>query len=282
MTKAFFLGVLFWFNFFAVTAQDSTTFQYKFQWQKLASGIEYAEVDAPKKSIVNDSKITVVKINTDQFDFFLFTASEQKRKVRTAKEWADTFNLQVVINAGMYKLANIFENDGFMKNYTHYNNSNFKDGYNGMMAFNAKDSSYQNFSIIDLNCAVWDTVKTQYHCYSQCMRMIDCQGIPLSWEKKKQSCSMVIAAHDEANNLYFIFNRSPYTHKEMIQFILQFPFKIKNAVYLEGGPEASLYLKFGNTEIGKMGSYISRTYPTDSNQKFWKIPNVIGLRMKNP
>lgn len=263
-----------------IKAQDTTKFIYNFQWQNLAQGFDYAEVNAPKKSNVNDSKITIVKINPNRFDFVLLTASEQKRKARTAKEWADTFNLNCVINAGMYNLANMLENDGFMQNYKHLNNPMFKDGYNGMIAFNSKDSSINNFNIMDLNCFVWDTVKSQYHSYSQCMRMIDCQGIPLSWDKKKQSCSMIIAAHDIDNNLYYIFNRSPYTHKEMIQFMLQFPFKIKNAVYLEGGPEASLYIKFGDKEITKMGSYISTTYPTDSNQKFWKIPNVIGLRMK--
>lgn len=263
------------------SSQDTSSFKYNFQWQALSEGFEYGEALAPKKSIVNDSKITVVKINPTKFDFLLLTASEQKRKARTAKEWADTFKLNFVVNAGMYNLANMLENDGFMKNFNHFNNPVFKDGYNGMIAFNPKDSlSKSNFNIMDLSCATWDSVQNKYHSFSQCMRMIDCGGVPLSWDKKKQSCSMVIAAHDFDNNLYFIFNRSPFTHKEMIQFILAFPFKIKNAVYLEGGPEASIYIKLGDKEISKMGSYISTTYPTDSNHKFWKIPNVIGARVK--
>ncbi|MEY3416794.1 MAG: hypothetical protein RL060_905 [Bacteroidota bacterium] len=278
MIKALATLALLFINLLTIKAQDTT--KLNFQWLPLADGISYAEVLAPKQSIVNDSKITVVKIKPKQFDFYLLTASEQKRKARTAKEWADTFQLNVVINAGMYNVANMLSNDGYMQNYTHFNNPIFKEGYNGMMAFHAKDSSKQNFAIVDLNCAPWDTVKNQFYSYAQCMRMIDCEGVPLSWDKKKQACSMLIAAHDSEQQVYFIFNRSPYTHKEMIQFMLQFPFKITNAVYLEGGPEASLYLNIGNKVIGKMGSYISTTYPTDSNHHFWKIPNVIGLRLK--
>lgn len=264
-----------------VFGQDSIAFKKRFQWKTLATGIEFAEVIAPKKSIVNDSKISVLKINPSKFDFYLLTASEQKQKRRTVKEWADTFQLNFVVNAGMYNLANMLENDGFMQNYSHFNNPVFKPSYNGLMAFNPKDTALYPFSILDLNCAIWDSVKLKYNSYSQCMRMLDCDGIPLSWDKKKQSCSMIIAAHDFDNNLYFIFNRSPYTHKEMIQFMLWFPVKLKNAVYLEGGPEASLYIKVGDTEIAKMGSYISTTYPTDKNKEFWRIPNVIGGRLKS-
>jgi hypothetical protein len=58
---------------------------------------------------------------------------------------------------------------------------------------------------------------------------------------------------------------------------------LRNAIYLEGGPETSLYIKVGDTVIEKIGSYVSQTYPNDDNVEFWELPNVIGLKLKtNP
>lgn len=246
----------------------------------LADGIELCETDAPKKSIIGDSKITIVKIDPAKFDFFLYTATEYGKISRTVCEWADTFDLNVTLNAGMYDLANGLINRGYMKNYTHCNNPTFNPSYNSMIALNPVDTMNSRFTILDLKCDTWDKVKTDYNCFAQGMRMIDCNGMALGWDKKKQSCSMLVAATDPKGNIYYIFSRSPYTHNEMISFMLAFPFELSNAIYLEGGPETSLYIKVGNTVIEKVGSYVSNTYPTDKNVDFWKLPNVIGMRLK--
>ena len=80
--------------------------------------------------------------------------------------------------------------------------------------------------------------------------------------------------------LYFIFSRSPYTHNQMIAFMGEFPEKIHSAIYLEGGPETSLYIDLGDHCIEKIGSYVSQTYAHDRNADFWELPNVIGIRVK--
>jgi hypothetical protein len=46
---------------------------------------------------------------------------------------------------------------------------------------------------------------------------------------------------------------------------------------LEGGPEASLYLKHNKTILKRVGSYETDFNENDSNNEFWPIPNVIGL-----
>jgi hypothetical protein len=59
-----------------------------------------------------------------------------------------------------------------------------------------------------------------------------------------------------------------------------FPMKLINAIYMEGGPETSLFVNVGETQIEKVGSYVSQTYENDANDHFWKLPNVIGIRLK--
>lgn len=262
-----------------VELNDETEPEIPSEWTSICDGLDVREIDAPKKSVVNDSKITIVRINPKKFDFFLLTATELG-KSRPVNEWADTFKLNFVVNAGMYELSNGLINRGFMKNYDHINNNTIRPGYNSMIALNPKDSLQNSYTILDLECDGWDNVKDDYHCYAQGMRMIDCNGQALGWNKRKQSCSMLVAATDPAGNIYYIFSRSPYTHNEMIQFIKGFPYDLSHAIYIEGGPETSLYLKVGETVIEKVGSYVSGTYPNDNNNHFWKLPNVIGLRQK--
>jgi hypothetical protein len=250
-----------------------------YTWKKLAKGIDLIETDAPKRSIVGDSKLTILKIDPKAFDFYLITATEYKTK-KTVCEWADTFAFNVVMNAGMYELSNGLINRGFMKTHQHFNNRNFNPAYKAMIAMHPVDSLNPKFDILDLHCESWESVNRQYHTYAQGMRMIDCNGEPLGWNKRNQSCSMLVAALDHDNNLYYIFSRSPYTHNEMIRFMLDFPFELTNAIYLEGGPETSLYVSIGETVLEKLGSYVSVTYPTDENAQFWRLPNVIGLKAK--
>jgi hypothetical protein len=149
-----------------------------------------------------------------------------------------------------------------------------------MIAFNPKDSLTSNFNIFDLTCTNWQSIKSDYHCFAQGMRMIDCNGNALGWNKRNQSCSMLVAAIDEIGNVYFVFTRSPYTHNEMIHFLLSFPFKIRETIYMEGGPETSFYINIDNTRIEKVGSYVSTTYANDDNDHFWNLPNVIGMKVK--
>lgn len=252
----------------------------QYDWKNLADGLSICETDAPIKSTINDSKLTIVKIDPSKFDFFLLTATEYEKRSRTVKEWADTFDLNIALNAGMYDLSNGLINRGFMKNYQHCNNPNFNPAYNSMIALNPVDTLDSRFAILDLKCDSWENVKGDYHCFAQGMRMIDCNGTALGWNKRNQSCSMLVAASDPYGNIYYIFSRSPYTHNQIIGFMTAMPFELTNAIYLEGGPETSLYIKVGNTVIEKFGSYVSGTYPNDDNDHFWALPNVIGMKLK--
>jgi hypothetical protein len=244
-------------------------------------GMQYAEVDAPEKSVVNDSKLTILKIDTRQFEFEFLTASEHGRRMRTAPDWAKEFDQNIIVNAGMYNYNRSHSNKGYMKNYNHLNNPKKTTWNNAMLAMHPKDRQKLPFEIFDITCQDWDSIKHQYHSFCQGMRMISCTGEGMGFSKRPdQSCSMVIAATDTAKNLYFVFTRSPYTHRTMIKYMQGLPLNIRTTVYLEGGPEASLYINTSDTVIAKYGSYISNTRANDNNDHFWEIPNVIAIRKK--
>ena len=85
---------------------------------------------------------------------------------------------------------------------------------------------------------------------------------------------------DKKGNALFIFTRSPYSVHNFINILLQLPLSIHNAMYLEGGPEASFYLNHNKFEIRKFGSFETGFNLDDSNSTFWPIPNVIGIKKK--
>jgi hypothetical protein len=250
------------------------------QWRELLDGLYYCEIDAPQKSIVNDSKLSIVKINPEKFDFDLLVASEHNKQQRRASEWAKEFDLNVVVNLGMYQYDKLNTPKAFCSSNNQMVNSRFSGYYNAMLVFDPKNNNEKkNFEIIDLTCKGWDKIKNDYNSYCQAMRMIDCNRNPMEWNKNPdQSCSMVIASTDNEGNIYFIFTRSPYRHQAMIGYVLGLPLGLSSTVYLEGGPEASLYIETPDTTISKFGSYISKTRERDDNPEFWKIPNVIGIK----
>lgn len=271
--------IVFFMTITGVGAQ--TNWINEIPWTDLMDGLQYAELDAPEKSVVNNSKLTIMKVDAQKFDFEFLTASEHGKHPRTAPEWAEEFSMNVIINMGMYSYNKTQSNKGYMKNYNHLNNPTKTNYYNAMLAMHPKNPNKPPFEIIDITCQDWEKVKHQYHSLCQGMRMIGCTGEGMPFTKRPdQSCSMIVAATDISGNLYIVFTRSPYTHKNMINFLLGMNLNIRTTVYLEGGPETSLYVNTGDTVIAKYGSYVSNTCDNDDNDHFWKIPNVIALRKK--
>ena len=264
---------------FGTTAQ--TTWLQDIPWKNLMDGLQYAELDAPDKAVVNDSKLTLLKIDSRQFDFEFLLASERGHKARTAPDWATEFDKNIIINAGMYSYNRTQSNKGYMKNFNHLNNPKKSSYFNAMLAMHPKDEKKPPFEIIDITCQDWEKVRHEYHSLCQGMRMISCEGVGMEFVKRPdQSCSMIIAATDTDKNLYLIFTRSPYTHRSMIKYLQGLPLNIRTTVYLEGGPEASLYINTGDTIIAKYGSYVSNTCNNDDNDHFREIPNVIAIKKK--
>ncbi len=277
--KIIFLNLFFLLTVFSGRAQNPWISQVP--WKNLMDGLQYAELDAPEKSVVNDSKLTILKVDKQKFDFEFLTASEHGGKLRTADEWAGEFNQNIVINAGMYNYNKVHSNKGYLKNYNHFNNPRKSGYFNAILAMHPKDPNKSPFDIVDITREDWEKVRHQYHSLCQDMRMIGSDGQGMAFVKRPdQSCSMILTATDVDNNLYIIFTRSPYTHRKMISFLQGLPLNIRTTAYLEGGPETSLYVNTGDTVIAKYGSYVSNSCNNDDNDHFRAIPNVIALRKK--
>lgn len=258
------------------SAQD-TVVDYT-NWTSLTKGMEYREMTAPLKSSIGDSKISILRMDRGLFDFNIFSATKFDSIPRDLHNWADTFDLNVVFNAGMYNLSKPLKSRAYLKTGGHINNGTVIENFNLMLAMGPTVKKRDNVEILDLTCENFNEMNHEFNSYAQGLRMIDCNGGPMFWKKKIQSCSMLIAAEGEDGKFYLIFCRSPYTHNQMIQFMVDMPYGLRNAIYLEGGPETSLLIDVNGHCIEKVGSWVSTTWERDDNNHFWRLPNVVGVK----
>ena len=94
--------------------------------------------------------------------------------------------------------------------------------------------------------------------------MIDCNQ-KNTWGKQERKWSMIVIGIDKKGNALFIFTRTPYSVYDFINILLSLPISIHKAMYLEGGPEASIYINHNGIEIRKFGSYETGFVENDNN-----------------
>ncbi|MEI8202693.1 MAG: phosphodiester glycosidase family protein [Bacteroidota bacterium] len=248
---------------------------------QLQNGLEFIEYVSPIATFWGDSKVQILRIDPKYFDFELYNSTAMDHVNRMAREWADTFCLQAVINAGMYNLKDFKTNRGFMKNFRHYNNPKRDKNWGAMLGFNAKDSAQPTIEIYDVTCSTWEDVEPRYNTVIQSMRIFNCDGVGQPWSKRASlKSSICVLALDSKYRVMFIFTRSLYSMNQFIEIMKLMPFDIQKAVYMEGGPEASMYICSGEFERDLFGNYVTYGYQMKNNEEIWKLPNVIGIRAK--
>lgn len=255
----------------------SIDLQKPITWIELEKGLAYASVPLQTKSLIGDSKVDILKIDSRSFEFRLICAGQLKSPSKTADVWAKDNNLIALVNAGMFKLEGDHKTStGYMKNFKYVNNPELSPSYKNIMAFNAKDSSVSKVQILDITCQNWKTLQNKYHSFSQGIRMLGCDG-KNTWQQDQKKWSMVLLGEDNDHNILFIFIRSPYRVYDLINHLKGLDLKLKRLMYLEGGPEASLYVNHEKLQLQKMGSYETGFNENDNNKEYWQIPNVIGI-----
>ena len=146
--------------------------------------------------------------------------------------------------------------------------------------FNPNDSLSAEVKIIDASCDNKIKEIEKYESVTQSIRMLNCQQKNV-WSQQNRYWSMVVVGTDKSGNILFIFTRSPYSVHDFINMIVKMNIEVTQLMYLEGGPEASFFIHHKGFKIMKMGSYETDFNEDDENQRFWEIPNIIGVRKKS-
>ncbi|GAB4365258.1 MAG: phosphodiester glycosidase family protein [Calditrichia bacterium] len=256
---------------------ESLSYENDSIWQSLEQGLSLGIFQAPQPSEFGDSRIAILRINPDYYDAELFCASEYGKKSRSAEEWSREFNLVAVINGGMYA-TDYLTSVGYFKSGNHINNPSIHPKHNCIFATGALSPDVPPWQIIDLQCQDFSLLKTKYRSFLQSIRMISCRQKNV-WQPQTQKWSIAALGTDKRGNLLFIHCRSPYSVHDFINMLLELPLDIDRAMYLEGGPPASLYINSGKIKSEWSGGYQAEIY-LNQNHTVRTLPNVIGIRRR--
>ncbi len=249
-------------------------------WRELEPGLEWAELAAPRPAAIGDSTIRVLRIDPERFELRLLNASAgDVGTLRTARDWAQQHDLVAAINASMYQ-TDYRSSVSLMINRGHVNNPRVSKD-NSVLAFDRKDADVPRVQIIDRKCQDFDGLREHYRVLVQSIRMISCHGHNV-WSQQDQEWSTAAIGMDAAGRVLFIHCRSPYSVHDLIDMLLGLPLGLRNAMYVEGGPEAQLYVRAGGVDLELFGSLETGLFEADANPGAWPIPNAIGVARRRP
>lgn len=193
-----------------------------------------------------------------------------------APAWREVFHLVAVINAGMFHSngtpVGLVVEDG---NPLSADNKK----YGGYLAFSPRSAADAPAIVAGRDCDGFDLadLRKRYRSIVQSSRFLGCAGEPLSWQDKKQYSAAAIGV-DRKGRVVFLHARAAVTMTELAQTLATLD--LAGAIFLEGGPEASLVVHGSEGELSRIGSYETGFVENDANQSFWWLPNVIALEVR--
>jgi hypothetical protein len=264
-------------------------------WTELAPGLALRAFKASRPSRAGDQLIVAARIDPEEYELVLAVSAAEDGQRRTAREWADRGGLVATINAGMFASHEPALPVGFTRaNGAALNpkltgdrmalvfgaaKSDTGDAKkSGAKDLGAKETGAVAPRLLDKDCDDFEASLKASANVLQSIRMISCDGRNV-WNESPKEWSTAAIATDAEGRILFVHARSPYSVHDFGE-MLKTELGVTRAMYLEGGPEATLFVHVGDTVVERVGSYETGFFESDQNNAAWALPNVIGVRAR--
>jgi hypothetical protein len=228
---------------------------------------------AERVALLPGSCMDVVRADPAKLQLRVLTALRDGSS-HTAPAWREVFHLTAVINEGM------FHADGspvglVVENGIAVGADNKKFG--GVLAFDPRAAGDPPMVITGRDCAGFDlaALRAKYRSLVEDPRLLGCSGEPVAWADSKHYSAAAIAL-DRAGRIVLVHARAAATMSELSRALAMLD--LQGALFLEGGPEASLVVKAERGELSLVGSYETGFVENDGNLAFWWLPSVLALQ----
>ena len=248
-------------------------------WQAVAPGLEVGRFPSPRPSAVGDSTVTVVRVDPARYELRLLSAKLLGLSSNpTAEQWARDHGVLAVINASMFQ-GDHRTSVAYMRDGSRVNNGRWNKD-NAVFVAGPDDPSLPAAQILDRQCQDAAALAARYRAVVQNIRMLDCAGRN-AWAQQPRRWSTASVGTDRAGRVLLVHARSPWSTHDFIDVLRALPLDLNRLMYVEGGPEASLYLQVdGKAVVAEMGSFETGFREDDANRVFWPLPNVIAVAPK--
>ncbi|HKE17638.1 MAG TPA: phosphodiester glycosidase family protein [Kofleriaceae bacterium] len=237
----------------------------------LAGGLRAENVRLPGR----EDCLTLVRIDPARFELRVHTAAADGGR-RTAPGWAADFGLAAVVNTSMFDDGD--RSIGILRDARAVNRDQDNPKLGGFLAFDPVHPSASTPPVVmtGRDCPGFDLadLRRRYRAIVQNYRLLDCRGAALPWADPKVFSSAGIAL-DRGGRVVFLHARAPLRMTALARFLASPDLGLRAAMYVEGGPEASVFAAAGGGRVEAIGSFESGFWD-DSNRRFWPIPNVLG------
>lgn len=245
-------------------------------WRELEPGLEIGRFHLCDEAAPAPPSLVVVRADPGRFDVTALAASARPdRAARSARDWARAGDLAVVINAGMFH-PDYLRHVGYMVLDGHVNNGVPVASYRSVLAFDPVGDDGPRFVLADLDRTSLDDLRDRYRSLVQNLRMIDADGRNV-WEPSERRAATAALGVDRRGRLLFLFDRTPRSTHDLVECLLRSPLDLARAQYLEGGPEAVLFVDAGERPVEFRGSWSPVSGDAVGPELVWPVPNVLGL-----
>lgn len=247
-------------------------------WQRLEPGLELGAFRSPRPSSTGDSVVRALRIDPARFEFHLLNASAPGAGgPRTARRWCRDRGMTAAINASMYQ-GDHRTSVSLMRTRGHVNNPRLTKDMT-ILAFDPDDPELPPVRLIDRQCDDLEALAPRYGTLVQSIRMLSCRGSNV-WQQQPRRWSTAAIGMDDDGRVLFFHVRSPYSVHDVIEILRELPLGLARAMYVEGGPEAQLYVESGDRALEFVGSYETGFNENDDNAAAWPVPNVVAIRRR--
>jgi hypothetical protein len=219
--------------------------------------------------------IDIVRADPTRFALHAFTGGSDRR---TAPAWLADEKLAAVTNAGM------FHDSGapvglVIERGVVAGTDNTK--MSGFLAWDPVSPKDPPAIVAGRGCPGFDlaALRQRYRSLLQSYRFLGCDGKALPWKDAKQYSAAGVGV-DRAGRIVFLHARAGVLMAELATALASHD--LAGALFLEGGPEASLVARGPDGELALVGSYETGFVENDDNHDWWKLPNVIGIVPRAP
>ena len=242
-------------------------------------GLVVERVQLPRAPTVaaGDRVLTVVRVDLRAFRLAVLS-SVRDGEPRTLERWVIDHGLSGGINAGMF-LPNR-RPVGTLHDRGEVLSDRNPGRFNAMVGWDPRGRR-DRIAVGGAGCPVGrQEMLRRYTSAVQGFRMmVDCRGRARPWPTRRRY-SAAAFGRDRAGRAVFLHTRTPYRMAVLNRMIADLHLGIRGLVYMEGGPEATLVVRDGSTEVTEVGSYEDGFFEDDSNERQWVIPSVIGFQRR--
>lgn len=215
------------------------------------------------------ARLTLVRLDPARYAPRLLTRSDGPP--RALPDWARAHGLVAAINAAMY------EADGRATSLlvrAGVEESPDDARFGGLFAFDPRGAGAAPVILAGRDCegTDLDALRRGYASLVASYRLLGCDGAPIEWQDHDRYTAAAVGV-DRDGHVVLALSRAQLRMSELAHELAAPRLRIASIMFVEGGPEATLWADSGRRELLVTGRYASGEDP----ERPWPLPNVLGF-----